>query len=742
MPTWEQHQRALGRARAAGDTEAVAEIESAIAGEVEASKQPEYSRERFTRAMDKAGAAGDMEAVGEIANDWMDAAQAAGRKTPRDFGDDEVLSGLREARDKKDKHFETLFSVEAQRRGLREKGMIEGAIDAVGGGVKAVGDAVMGIPGAVVSGAENFGRGAARLASGEADLDDLGGAIVDNVQTMATSIPGADLVEAGSRNIANMATGRGFDMEMDEKVRARNQASADRNPLAALAGEVAGAGAVANRVMQAPGLAVTAGKPLTNVAKTAAAGGAAEGAVTLVDTLDPAKAAGNAAVGAVVAPLVGAAAKKAIEVAAPSGRMVQGKSLPSGMTKLAQLLKIPVADLEKARVSLKASRGSNPSIAEIVDTATIQRTQPVIASQPVVAKAAQEAAEAAEVVRPQQLKKIVEDGKKTGSAKQATIERKKFFDDVMKTHGNRPVQFNDPSFMNKDAVVRSLTQLSRNAAPQVRGILEKFSDAIDQGKPGALRVRDIENIRVALSDAIKANPSLKEALAPVRERLNTIAGNQIPEYGDALKLYGQMGEVIKGVKEGADAVKGSLADVRSNVGNADPRRRGGQQVGMRTRLAEDVGNSYGRSTRAAQDLVDPATGERVAAVMGRAEADRIAAAGRQEAQAGRNLDELNPAPNPAATRPGNDATLALDTAAALGPAGAGYRANVIVSILNKFKSLGMSEKAAKGLSEALFDPAKAEDAIAVLQRIGKWEETKVLLAQKAAATQVGTEGNE
>lgn len=754
MPTWEQHQRALGKARAAGDAEAVAEIEANISGQVQENTKPEYSRDRYTRAMDKAGAAGDVEAIREIANDWMDAAQADGRKTPRDFGDEEILGGLREARDKKDKHFETLFGIEVERRGIKEKSLLDTVVEGAGAVGQQIGDAVVGIPGAVQSGVENFGRGAARLASGEKSLGDLGGAIVDNVQTMATSIPGADLVEAGSRNLANMATGREFDWDMDEKVRARNQASAERNPLAALSGELVGAGAVANRVMQAPGLAITTAGAPGNIARTAAVGGLSEGAVSLVDTLDPVKAAGNAVVGAIAAPVVGGAVKATVDLAAPSARGVAGRGAPAGFRKLSQIVRMPVAELEAAFNALRTQRGGqNPSIAEVVNTATVQRAQSLVKSQRPVAQAAEAAAEAGEVARPQNLKALVMDGQQPRTPKQGKVEQKAFFDDLMRIHGNRPVRFNNPAFLNRTSVTRGLRTLAADAEAPIQTILNNFADAITDGRPGALRVRDVENLRVALADAIKANPSLKEALGPVRERLNTIAGNQVDEYGDGLRLYGQMGEAIKGAVEGGKAVTGSLAETMSDVSNANfPRsppnappnraRRAGQQAGMRTKLGEDVGNSYGRSTRAAQGLADPELGNRVAAVQGRAEADRLAAGGAREAQAGTNLDMLNPAPSPQATRPGSPISSVADLAASAGPAGIGFKVNAIRSFFNEFKDMGMTPQAARGVAEALFDPARAEEAIRVLQRIGAWNDGASQLAQRVAAAQAGIEGNE
>lgn len=1059
MPTWEQHQRALGRAREAGDTEAVAEIEANIAGEAAASgaqeQQPSYDKSRFQKALKRASEAQDHEAMEEIAVDWMSAADAAGKRSPAQYDDDELTSTFDKAVKSGDMEGVILTGVEMKRRKANQDpiGDIVSGITNLPG--QAVG-AVMGGIDAVGQGISTTGEGMRRLASGEASMEDLGGAIVDNVVTGARSIPGADLLYAGGGNIVNALEGDDIDPNLVQKTRDVTASMAQRNPAAALAGELMGAGAVANRVLKVPGLAVKAGQS-GNIARTALAGGATEGAVALADTLDPKQAAERAVTGAVVAPIVGAVAKKVIDIAAPTARMVVGKPAPAGMTKLAQLLKIPVAELEAARVSLKNARGSNPSIAEIVDTATIQRTQAVVGSQPVVAKAAEDAATAGEVARPSRLAGIVEVGGPTRSGASVAAERSAVAQENLDALGEARRQAGQQATARTRQTVQAerlaaeteargiekaaeeaatgaadtaraqtksriaeqtaearrvietqrkaaardvntIRQTGQQAVEKMRAEMRKAADAgglngperatamrdewataamkqmdsapvvldsavatkvlggpairnmltgaarvarsdarqrfllgiiddVDNNRPVRLSVRDIDNLRQELR-AAGDKSGFKAELNAAADELIEASRVADPRYRAFLELYGDLSDEIAGSSRGAKFVgggenfsqevadagdrtragmdRGARLEVESTAGRstqdaeklarelateggarnaqavmggrgasmvdsarrgvaaldeaadlaksrvlqgknsvaeakealqaqineakanlnetirsvgrelktkrgqaADRRKAGADRIAVareklsdvrsrlteitqrktteisrglgaekaavraagdikggetsvfkeafgsapdtvrsdlpavaRAALADDLKNSFGRSVSAAEDLQGPGFQERARTAFGDAEAARLAKAGKQEASAGRNLDALNPAPNPKATQPGGDANLALNTMGALGPAGAGYKVNVIGDILKKFKRLGMSDKAAKGLSEALFDPAKSEEAVRVLKQIKQWDDVSAMLAQKAAATQAGTEGNQ
>lgn len=712
----------------------MAEIQQALSAAEQSAPKP-YDSKVYQGALSKAWSAKDVPATVEIADDWMSAAAAAGKRTPMQYDEDELRDKYNDAKKAGDNEGVILLSVAAKRKGVNLEDGASSFLRSIGRGADKIGAAVTSVPGAVVDVADKTARGAARLAEDPSRIvTELPGAVADNALTMARNIPGAEYVEAGGGQIVNLLEGEGLTSGLVEQARQEAAIQSERNPVAAMAGQLAGAGAVANRVAKIPGLAPVAGQP-GNIAKTAAIGGVTEGAVGFADTGNPLEAANRAAAGAILTPVAAAVLRPVIAVGAPAVRSITDKALPSGMKKLAQIVKIPVAELERARQALKTSRGGqNPSIAEIVDTATVQRAQSVIGSQPTVAKAAQGAAEAAELARGPRLAEIVEAGQPVGSSIEVSAAQKKLFDDAMATHGGRPVVFNDPSFLNKRAVHNALNTLAENADPQTAAALRKFQDAVENGKAAEIRVRDVENIRVALADAIKANPSLTEALRPVRNRLNTIAGHQVKEYGDVLKQYGALGDIASGIDEGAAAVTGSTEAARAtrNVAQTGAKKRG-QEVGFRTGLSEKVGGSYGNTTRAAEQLENPALVERAEVMLGPQEAQRIAQAGGLEAKAGRNLDALNPAPNPRATRPGNDMALALDGFAAMGPAGAGYRANTLLKVVNRLQGFGMSKKAAEGLSKALFDPAQSERAVEVLQKIGKYKDIELLLATELAA---------
>lgn len=751
MPTWEQHQRALARAKEAGDTEAVDEIRMNMKAEMEVSKalpsrepaKPAYDKARFQKALGRALEAQDQESAIEIASDWMDAADAAGKRSPMQYEPDELFAAADKAGKSGDMEGIILLGTAARRRGLKPPSIVDKVAAGVGGVVNAVGS----IPGAVQSGAENFGRGAARLASGEASLQDLGGAIADNVATGAEAIPGADFVAAGAGNIVNFLEGDENNTDLVQQRRDIAAQAAERNPLAAAAGELTAGGAVGARALRAPGLAVTpANGVVGNTIRTAAAGAAAEGAAGLADTLDPGEAARRATVGAVVSPVVGGIAKKTLDMAAPSARAIAGRPLPAGFKKLSQIVKIPVNDLAAAFQSLRAVRGGQaPSIAEVVDTATIQRSQAVINSQPVVARAAEAADNAAELARPSRGAAQIANGQRTAPAAAPRNSRTRSFTAMMNTHGNRPVRVTNPAYFDRPAVRAELRTLVENTDPAEQAILQNFMAALDDGTASTIRLRDLEAVRNTISAAIDRNPNLTRTLGPVRDTLERIGAGQVPEYGAQLETFRRLGDVAEGIEIGNKSVSGSTADLRESMrstptGASEPARRQGAAIGMRTRMAEDVGNSYGSSGRAMDDLQSPGLRERVAEVSGQAEADRLANVGRLEGQAARNLDAMNPAPNPRATRPNNDLQLMGDVAALAKGAGAGFIANTVNSLVQRFSRLGMSQRAAQGLANGLFDPAQAERAIATLRRIGAWEEAKALLAQQAAVASAGAEG--
>lgn len=752
MPTQAEHLAALNRARAAGDKEAVAEIQATLRGDNQATRAlplkdvaGAYDKAKYQKAMGRALEAQDQEAAIEIANDWMDAADAAGKRSPMQYEPDELFAAVEKADKAGDMEGIVLLGAAAKRRGLKPKNLLDKVADGASGVVNAVGA----IPGAVQSGVDNFGRGVSRLASGEASLQDLGAAIADNVATAAEAVPGADLVAAGAGNIVNFVEGDENNPNLVQERRDIAAQAAERNPLAAAAGELAGAGAVANRVLKVPGLAVApANGVVNNVLRTAVAGAASEGAVGLADTLDPGEAARRAAVGAVVAPVASAVVKKTLDIAAPSARAITGRALPAGFKKLSQIVKVPAAELERTFNALKQVRGGqNPSIAEVVDTATIQRAQSVINSQPVVARAAEAADDAAELARPARGAAQVANGQRTAPAAAPRNSRTRSFTRMMDTHGRRPVRIDNPAYFDRPAVRTELRALVENSDPADQAILQGFMESLDDGLAASIRLRDLEAVRNTISAAIDRNPNLTRTLGPVRDTLERIGASQVNEYGLELGTFRRLGDIAEGIEIGNKAVKGSTADLQESMRSTPPgadaaARRDGAAIGMRTRLSEDVGNSYGSSGRAMDSLQSPGLRERVAEVSGQVEADRLADLGRLEGQAARNLAALNPAPNPRATAPTNDLQLAGDVAALAKGAGAGFIANTINALMQRFSRLGMSQRSAEGLARGLFDPAQSQRAIDTLKRIGVWEEAKALLAQQAGVTQAGMEGNE
>lgn len=759
MTDWARYQRMLANARAAGDTQAVQEIEAEIAAVGQESKtlpareqETPYDKDRYRRMLRGALEAKDYTAAEEIGLEWMQRADAAGRTSPLKFTDEELQTAPQRALNAGDLEGFVLTTIAAKNRGIKPPTLLDDAGKAVG----QTWDAILGIPGAVQSGVDNFGRGAARLASGEADLEDLGGAINKNVVAGLRNIPGADLLHAGGENITRFFTGQENNPNALREARAKAAAAAEEAPLGALAGELAGAGIVANRVLGVPGMAVVpGGGAVANTARVAASGGAAEGITGLVDTLDPAEAAKRAVVGAVAAPAVGAVANKVIDtIGAPAARALRGETPKAGLKKLAQIVKrMPVAELENLHAKLAASRatGTNPgqaALAEVVNTEVVQRAQSVIKTQRRVAARATQAREAAEMGRPTELKRKVAEGGRLASADAPRNARSANFTKMMETHGGRPVEITNPAYFDRPAIRQELKLQAENSVGPDKDVLLGFLEALE-GNRGPMRptLREVESLRGTLAKVIDQKPTLKDVLEPVRDKLENIASGQIPEYGAAMRQFRTLGDVAEGIETGRRGVTGSIEDLREALANTpknvNPRaKKAGVEIGFRTRVAEDVGDSFGRSEQAAEALRSPAFRTRAEMTLGPDEARRIAEGADMEARAARNLRMLDPAPDPQATRPGNPIGSVADLGAAAGPSGVGFKVGAIRAFINEFKDMGMLPQTAKGLAEGLFDPATAPEALATLARLDRDGRIAKRLSQLLATVQVSTQGDE
>lgn len=647
--------------------------------------------------------------------------------------------------DTRQQELETQVAAEAQQAAAKKPGFMENMLRGITQGADDFGRGLTRLPGAAVQLGKDFGHGVERIATGDVSGKEAYEAFIE---TPARSVPGADFVAAGAGNIVNALEGDKINHNLVDENRARGEELRQKYPGSALATELASAGAVGARIAKIPALAVTEAGAAGNTLKTAAQGALASGAVELADSGDVGKAAGAAALGGVATPILSGGAKALVEGLGPTARAIANRvtggavdsgKVPPGMRKLAEVLKIKPAELEAKRLEIKQLTGRNASVAELADPDTINRLRPIAESQPSVEKAAIDAAKAGEIQRPTTLRNAVEKGGPTGSVNEIEDARKKLFDSTMNTHGGRMVELRAPDFLNKRSVIQTIRSIAENSPPDARRVLDEFSSAIQSGKKGSIRLRDLENVRVGLNDAIKAKPELTEVLRPVRLRLNQIAGNQIPEYGAALKQYGVLGDFAEGAKAGRAALKGSTTEFKAANDAANATTKKGQEIGLRTAMADDLGASFGRSTRAAEGLQAPDVAERVTTALGAPEAERLGKVAKLEAQAGRNLDRLDLSPGKAPATTMDNAQDVLSGVAALsGKAGAGFIANEIGGLARKFKSFGMGKKAAEGLAKGLFDPNDSKDVIAVLKRLGKDKDIATYIGSRLGTVTAGT----
>jgi hypothetical protein len=571
----------------------------------------------------------------------------------------------------------------------------KGFLDNVVEGAENFGRGITRLPGAAADLASNFGRGVERIAKGDVSLKEAG----DVVRAELNSVPGADFAGAVGRTAAQALSGQKVDPAAALAAqRAQHEADKAAMPIASaagsLVGSVAGASAIEGRAAQAG---------VTGVAKRAAL---AAGGTELADSGDLGKAAGAAAAGAAGGKLIETAAKPIIEA-------IRASDIPLGIKVLAKRLKMDPREVEASRQALVASRGGGPppSVAEIVNDATKQRLAPVIKSQKTVAEAAKAAEDAGELARPGILKQTVANGQPLTDPQEILAKRDEVFNALVDPVRDKAglVRPSEAKLLLHPDVLRSLDDTAK----------QQLMQSVQTGKPTFLTVGQADTVRRSLGRAVQTasqDGANLGALKTARGIARAIGERTAPEYKQAMSAYERGGDLATGAKAGEGVRTADTTATVNAAQRANPDEAAGLELGTRNALANDVGNSFGSSGRAAEQLQNPGLRTRVAANMGQSEADRLAMAGQLESRAARNLSDLNPSPAPKPSTIEDAIKLTAQGGATLsGRMSGGGMASVIGNVFGKLKSLGLSQKAAKALSENLFDPAKSADAVRLLK---------------------------
>lgn len=537
---------------------------------------------------------------------------------------------------------------------------------------------------------EDLGRGIGVIKDNPGKLADL----AEQQVRSATAPVGGDTVAAAGAALA----GKGFDPGAQRE--RRQELEAEMGTAATLIPKTLGGVGGFGRL---PGGAAVQG----------ATGGAIAG---VNETGDLSKAAQEAALGAV-------GGKLAEGIVQVGGKLIANTPLsgiPKAVRALADRLKQDPRELVAIRKQLMQDTGREVSWAEAADPKTVERFRGMSLARPEMAAEAGVAREAADVVRPQNLANFVENGQMTGNAAGAEAARTDQFTRMMGKQANRPVTITNPEEFDVAAVNGGLKKLIVNTADaNLKQSLTAFRDSLSAGGSPTIRLRDVENVRKVVADAVARDPGLTETLGPIRDKLRAIAEKQVPAYGTAMRTFERLGDFAEGTRTGAAAAtpSASTTDLVEAASRANGPQSNGIAVGFRTKLKDDMLNSAGRAPEA---YAGPGFKQRAKVALDQPEADRIAKGFAGEVKAARNLERLDTSPG-AEANPLNDVNLAAKGAAALsGRFSGGAIADLVTKSWGRLRSLGLSNGAARDLSKSFFsqDPVQNRLAARQLEKLG------------------------
>lgn len=407
------------------------------------------------------------------------------------------------------------------------------------------------------------------------------------------------------------------------KIRANNAAMAGRNPVSAVAGDVAGtmigAGKLAQAAKMIPGVGAlaaaaepVAGSPISNVLKSAAVGGAASGAYTAADdairtgSIDPNNVALNAVTGAVVGPAVS-------KIGTMLAKGVQNSSTRA-MTLLASKIGETPDVLQNAFDNFSAATGRVPTMAELVQMKSQGELKALAGKNPIIQQGINDAADTADAQRPAALSQIVENN--GGPAQDvATLARAR---SARMTAAMDPIR-ND--MVPIDSTQNGLLTDQRTRAavrdtqdPDLRVRVNQAIDDSDNGGQGSLSTQDLDSIRQSLNSTRNnlANTQSGQGNSVAAQTLgNHIAnitdlvtgGDPTHPYAQALDQFANDSNYIRGFKHGNAGKSIGQADnqqLQSALNTAEG--QAGHQAGIVSRTSDAAASSPQGAQRTAAQL--------------------------------------------------------------------------------------------------------------------------------------------
>lgn len=568
----------------------------------------------------------------------------------------------------------------------------------------------------------------------------LSSGIGAGIRAIGTGLFGiGDLAAAASTS----ATGEMSFGEALEAQRAFRHGLEEEFPVTSLVGEVGGAvaggGAAFKLLSKAPAavksvIALQKGQKVFNLSRMIGSGAIA-GSIT--EGITEGEPGSGAAFGAAGGPL-GVGLAKAAQLSKAGITKLLSSPSASGIKAMALKLGVTADEMMRRFEEFKIVTGNNPSMADIANPQAAAELREMIAQHAGATQAAREGAERVTRSRGPEIAEQLTGSRVTTTkgAQEAARDKLavKMFDkadqDTIKfSKGQVENLLNDPDL--RDALPRTLKRR-----------LDAVMDAAGDGQPISLSGLDVNDLRKALREKGRGATGAKLIFGELADDVEDIARKQSPAFGEAIDEFAARSTRGEGVEAGRRVTTQKSGEFEQVVDTALENRNkaAGVRVGARSQIEDVARESAGSADRLVKTLSeDGGLVQRLRTILPAREVDRIQEVARLQARAGQNIKTL--APGARASAEGELAAVVDDViggiVTATGGAGAGFRANAIVSIISRFAPK-ISPAVAKNLARDMFDPSKTKQVIAAMRKARVGEEDIIDMFMTAAATAGGS----
>jgi hypothetical protein len=479
-----------------------------------------------------------------------------------------------------------------------------------------------------------------------------------------------------------------------------------------------------------------------NIGRSAAQGSLQAGAVTAAQDMSLENVPEAALFGAVVAPGGELVVRGLGRGAQAVGRRFNLEN--AGYQALLRRLNTSPRQLEVRRQQFMRDNRRAPRLAELFDEDEAADISNILASSRRASEQAGDEAAMAATERQQNLRNVVQGGRRNFSPTQMAERRTASFNRFMEQNAEAQVPLSDDvrELLGDDDVRRLV---SGNP-----GLRRRIAEATADDGPQALSVRDMDTLRRLTRDAAQGGGPDAARYQPVSETIRGNVEQAVPDYAEALGEFRRRRITEEGYELGrtmrrpadVDEFNARLrrADQRQtgqaapNADGISPRNapgRAGVRVGARQGLSRAAQENPTEAARVARSLeADEGFRQRLRAVFGEREAGRLSRAGANEARGARSMAALTPRARNTSQEDAETVQTVIGAGVAAGGRASGAMiANVATQLAGRLKG---DQTRARQLANAMFDPAAAPRAIARLKQLGLRNEAITDLYREAA----------